>query len=256
MQTPKRAPLLQLIQNVVLKCRDERRRGLVIQLFKEPVPVSRRAKDIALPGLKGLLAVSCAGCFLGILLIFRAFIAVFVIIGHQGGCGIDAVVAELPLVAAQFALKAVRGVVLRGLDGRAAIDRVGQGPDDLWVAAKTDRADDPSFFIVVQDDGIRVSRQPRLRFRVIVAEFNESAFCHSRSMSPFQGQKKTATAPSEQLQSFLSFLILPGRVSPAAPAGGAPRHERQCRQAVRMGALRPSVSPFLPNLLRPNLTPP
>ena len=256
MQTPKRAPLLQLIQNVVLKCRDERRRGLVVQLFKESVPVSCGAKDIALPGLKGLLAVSCTGRFLGVLLIFRAFITVFIVIGHQGSRGIDAIVAELPLVPAQFALEAVRGVVLRGLDGRAAIDRVGQGPDDLGVAAKTDGADDPSFFIVVQDDGIRVSRQPRLRFRVIVAEFNESAFCHSRSISPFQGQKKTVTAHVEQLQSFLSFLILPGRVSPAAPAGGAPRCRRQCRRPVRMGALRPSVSPVLPNLLRPNLTPP
>ena len=173
MQAPKGTPLFQLVQNIVPERWDERRCGFVVQLIKEPVPVPRGAEDVAFSRLKGLLSFLRAVRLFCIVLIARGL---FVVGGHQGRRSVNSIMAEYPLVPPQYALNPVCGAILRGLDGRAAVDRVGHGPNILRIAAEPDRADDPSFFVVIQDDGIRIRRQPRFCFGVVVAELNESAF--------------------------------------------------------------------------------
>ena len=144
----------------------------MVHLLEQAVPIPRGAEDVALPGLEFLLLALAAVI---VSTVVRRFGGDLVVVGHQRGGGVDAVVGQLPPVALGPALERPLHVVPNRFHGAAAVDGVRHGPHHLRVAAKTDGGDGAVVPIILQDDGVRIGGEPYLGAAVEIGQLNQFA---------------------------------------------------------------------------------
>lgn len=162
------------VQHVVPKRRYQGRGCFAVQFLEKTVAVASRTEDIASSRLDSLLLIR--GFWILCVLVLR-IIGLHIVRHHEGRHSVNTVVGYLPTIAFRDAseMQSV-GVVLRSINCRAAVERVGHGLHYFRVAAEANGRDGTAVLTLLSDDCFRISGQLYAVVWIKIFQFNQIAF--------------------------------------------------------------------------------
>ena len=157
-------PPFQLIQQVVLKLRDQRHRCFSVHLLKESLSIPRRAEDDAFPGFRSFV------------LAMRFLCVPFIIQRQQGRLRINAVVTELPLIPLRQCLYGNEMLSRLNLQISAAKNSVRQATRHFGIPSQPDGPQDLPLADWLIDHHIGIGREPDPLCGILIAHPHEITF--------------------------------------------------------------------------------
>lgn len=173
-------PPCQFGKNIVLKLRDQRNCGFLIDCPEQIRLVAGRAEDVGIARRQIQLGLRL--CQRRVCVILRFFLAIFcclaVVLRDQGRLGVYPIVAEDAPVLLGKRAEGHGAVFTLDLDGNSAIDRVCETAHFLRVSPESQgRQGRLSFFVPYHC--VRVSGQPDAVLLVVVGDFHEFLLVHA-----------------------------------------------------------------------------
>ena len=173
-------PPRQFGKNIVLKLRDQRNRGFLIDCPEQIRLVAGRAEDVGVARRQIQLGLRLCRRIFRIIrcLLCFSLAGLSIVLSNQGRLGVHPIVAEDAPVLLGKRAEGHGAVFTLDLDGNSAIDRVCETAHFLRVSPEPQgRQGRLSFFVPYHC--VRVSGQPDAVFFVVVGDFHEFLLVHA-----------------------------------------------------------------------------